>query len=368
MTNNADITNLVEQWVRPEIRGLSAYKVADAAGLLKLDAMENPFGLPDSIKTESGDLLRQVPVNRYPDPHGKEIKQALRTLYGLPTHIEMLFGNGSDEIIQILAMTLGGSGRTILAVEPSFVMYKMVAGFTGCDYSGVPLTEDFQIDLEATLKAIQETRPAIVFVAQPNNPTGNLFDEEAIREIIRRAPGVVVVDEAYTAFTDADCLPWLQEFDNLLVMRTFSKVGLAGLRFGMLFGRAEWLQELDKVRLPYNINSLTQSVVAASLAQFDTLLQQTELLRKERSFLIQNLRRLQTLKVYPSEANFVLVKLPHGARKFFENLRERGVLIKLLDGGHPLLAECIRITVSTREENLALLEAFMAACTELDIH
>ena len=259
-----------------------------------------------------------------PDPGASQIKVALARLYDLDKQTALMFGNGSDEIIQILAMVLGGPQRTILAVEPSFIMYKMIAVFTGSHYTGIPLTTDFAIDIDATLSAIKQYQPSLVFIAQPNNPTGNLFADEALRAVIEASTGVVVIDEAYTAFTNADYLPWLSEYNNLLVMRTFSKLGLAGLRFGMLFGHPQWIEQFNKVRLPYNINSLTQHSVLAALQEFDALLDQTHKIRQEREFLFSGLNQINGLTVYPSEANFLLVRLAHSAREIFAGLKDSG--------------------------------------------
>ncbi|AZZ90870.1 histidinol-phosphate transaminase [Hahella sp. KA22] len=353
------VKDRITQWVRPEVQALSAYHVADAAGLIKLDAMENPFDFPAALKAELGADLRDAAINRYPDPDAGAIRAALRELYSLPDAVDMLFGNGSDEIIQILAMAVAGPGRTILSVEPSFVMYKMIATFIGAEYVGVPLNDEFQIDAQATLDAIKRHQPALVFIAQPNNPTGNLFDDETLRQIVAASPGLVVIDEAYTAFTDADYMSWASEYDNVVIMRTFSKVGLAGLRFGMLFGPQEWIEQLNKVRLPYNINCLTQNAVLTAIRHFPEFVKQTEALREQRSWLNAQLGEVAGVTVYPSEANFILVRLDPSAKSVFNEMKKRGVLIKLLDGGHPKLAGCLRLTVGGREENEAMLKALI---------
>jgi len=360
-------SNRIERWVRPSIRELSAYHVVSAEGLVKLDAMENPYDFPDALQQEGQAALKNAKINRYPDPEASQIKTALKQLYALDHSVDIMFGNGSDEIIQILAMVLGGPGRAILSIEPSFVMYKMIATFTRSDYVGVPLTADFEIDVASTVAAIKQHEPALVFVAQPNNPTGNLFSEEALKAIVEAAPGVVVIDEAYTAFTDADYMNWLKNYDHVLIMRTFSKVGLAGLRFGMLFGAPDWIEQLNKVRLPYNINSLTQSVALLALQNFGLLTQQTDQLRKDRALLAQALGQYKSFKVYASEANFILVRLPYSARKVFEGLKARGVLIKCLDGAHPMLAECLRFTVGSPEENGRLVSELKVVCESLSL-
>ncbi|MHA7881059.1 MAG: histidinol-phosphate transaminase [Saccharospirillum sp.] len=349
----------VHRWIQPEVQRMAAYVVPDASGLVKLDAMENPFSLPAPLhQAWFQRLAEQAHINRYPHPEAPALKSALRSVMGIDERWEVLLGNGSDELIQIIAMAVQGSGRTLLAPEPSFVMYGMIARFLGLDYVGVPLTRDFELDLEVMLHKIEREQPAVIFLAQPNNPTGNLWGDEKLRRIIEAAPGLVVIDEAYTAFTSADYLNWLEDYPNLLVMRTLSKVGLAGLRLGILIGDVAWCEQLNKVRLPYNINSLTQVSACFALEHFEVLENQTRELVQQRHALIAALRQLPGLTVYDSEANFVLVRTQAGkALSIHRELMEQGILIKKLDGSHPLLADCLRVTVSSETENQRFLSA-----------
>ena len=353
------LTNLVVHWVRPEIRALQAYHVQPAQGLIKLDAMENPYTWPEALRDAWVELLRSTDVNRYPDPSARALSERLIDAMQVPQGMRVLLGNGSDELIQMIAMSLSGPGRCVLSVDPGFVMYRMIATFCGMPYVGIPLrADDFGLDLPAILQAMHEHQPAVVFLAYPNNPTANLFDEQAMLDIIRAAPGLVVVDEAYAPFTDATFMRRLGEFDNLVVMRTVSKMGLAGLRLGLLAGPAAWLDQFDKVRLPYNINVLTQASADFALSHKAVFDQQTVLIRTERERLAAALAQLGGVEVFPSEANFLLLRTPPGkARGWFQGLRERGVLIKNLDGSHPLLSDCLRPTVGTSAENDALLQA-----------
>jgi histidinol-phosphate aminotransferase len=353
------IDALVERWVRPEIRELSAYHVPDASGLIKLDAMENPYTWPDELRAEWLQLLRTVDVNRYPDPQAAAVTAALERSMGVPAGARLLLGNGSDELIQMLAMTLGGPGRTILSVEPGFVMYDMIARFVGMEYLGVPLRgDDFSLDTPALLQAMERCQPALLFLAYPNNPTGNLFSEQDLLQIIEAAPGVVVIDEAYAPFTDASFMSRLGDYPNLLVMRTVSKMGLAGLRLGLLAGAPEWIEQVDKTRLPYNINVLTQASAEFALGHQELFDAQTREIRRQRSVLFSALQAMDGIRPFPSEANFILVRMPQGrAREIHGAMRDQGVLVKCLDGAHPLLQDCLRITVGTPEENGACQQA-----------
>ena len=356
----SNIQNNIEHWVRPEIRALSAYHVPPSADFIKLDAMENPYHWPDAMVEEWLAVLREVSLNRYPDPSPASLKASLGEAMGVPAGMEVLLGNGSDELIQMIAMTLAQPGRVILAPEPSFVMYKMIATFTGMGYVGVPLAEDFALDLPAMLAAIEQHQPAVTFLAYPNNPTGDLFDREAVRAVIEASPGLVVVDEAYHAFAGDSFMDELGQHDNLLVMRTVSKMGLAGLRLGLLAGPREWLAEFDKTRLPYNINVLTQVSAEFALTHRAVLDAQTQQICVDREKLMTALLALDGVEPFPSRANFILFRVGD-AGAVFESLKAQGVLIKNMGASAGPLAQCLRVTVGTAEENAAFLQALQQA-------
>lgn len=347
--------------LRPDLARLSAYHVPPATGMVKLDAMENPFSLPESLAQEIAQALAAAPVNRYPDPTATQLKQQLRQTFAIDERWDILLGNGSDELIQLLIQAIAVPGATLLSVEPSFVMYRMIAAYNHVRYMGVPLTADFELDRPAMLAAIKAQRPALTFIAYPNNPTGNLFDAEVICDIVRAAaPGLVVIDEAYQAFASDSWLGRLHQFDNVLLMRTVSKLGLAGLRLGYLVGHPQWLQEIDKLRLPYNINVLTQ-LAATTILQHSTLLdEQTAILRAEREQLQQALTRLPGITPYASQANFILTRVPDAPR-MHARLKEAGILVKNLHGVHPYLEHCLRLTIGTPQENALLLKALQNA-------
>ncbi len=350
--------------MRPELLALHAYHVPPASGMVKLDAMENPYLLPQALRDEIASAVAQAEVNRYPDAAAHELKAGIASVTDLPSGMEVLLGNGSDEIIQLLAMAVARPGAVLLSVEPSFVMYKMIATFTGMKYVGVPLAEDYSLDLPAMLAAMEREKPALVFLAYPNNPTGNLFDAESVKRIIEAAPGLVVVDEAYYAFARDSFIPQLAHYDNLLVMRTFSKLGMAGLRLGFLAGSTAWLAQLEKLRLPYNVGVLPQLVASKLLQHHDVLLAQAETIKQERAVLLAALGATEGVRTYPSEANFILFRVAR-ATEVFEGLKQRGVLIKNLNGGHPALADCLRVTVGTPEENQRFIAALQDTINQL---
>jgi len=349
-----------DQLIRDEIRALAAYHVPDASGYVKLDAMENPYALPEEVRAALGRIASDAAINRYPDAAASSLRARLRTVMDVPAGMEIMLGNGSDEIIQILAMAIAKPGATILGLEPSFVMYKMIAAFAGVSYVGVPLRADFTLDVDATLAAIAKHQPALIFIAYPNNPTGNLFDHAALLRILDAAPGLVVLDEAYHVFALQSFMPLLTRYPNLVVMRTLSKLGLAGLRLGFLVGSPAWLKELDKLRLPYNVNVLTQQVAELVLAHADILEQQAAAIRNERSRLMQALAQIPGVEVFPSAANFILLRVAN-ADTVFEGLKQRKILIKNLSRAHPQLHNCLRVTVGTPNENRQFLESLKAS-------
>ncbi len=349
-----------DRLIRPEILDLRAYHVPDAQGMIKLDAMENPYRLPSGLAHELAAVLAETAINRYPDPRAEGLKAVMRQAFGIPAELELMLGNGSDELIQVLALALARPGAVLLSVEPSFVMYRLIAAVCGMRYVGVPLQPDFSLDEAAMLEAMAIHQPALVFLAYPNNPTGNAFDRAVIERIIQAAPGLVVVDEAYHAFTGGlTFLPDVPRYSNLLVMRTLSKLGLAGLRLGYLVGAPAWIAELDKVRLPYNVGVLTQQAARLVLQHLAVLEQQAALIVAERLRLKQALAAVAGIKVYDSVANFLLLRLAQ-ATAVFEGLKRRGILVKNLDGTHDLLAGCLRVTVGTPEENRLFLNALQA--------
>lgn len=345
--------------LRDDVRAIGAYAVPDATGLIKLDAMENPFPLPPSLMQQLGERLAHTPLNRYPLSDPRRFKERLARAMGVPDGMALMLGNGSDELIHLVLQACARPEAVALSPWPSFVMYQMSARFNRCRHVGVPLEPDFALDLPAMLVAIDEQRPAVVFIAHPNNPTGNLFDRAAIEQVIRAAPGVVVIDEAYLPFAQDTWMPRLPELPNVLVLRTLSKLGLAGIRLGYLVGHPDWVGQLDKVRPPYNVNVLTLAAADLLLDHLPVLDEQAATLRAERARLADALAGMPGVAAFPSAANFLLFRVGAPDR-VFAGLKERGILIKDVSRMHPLLAGCLRVTVGTAAENRTFVEALRA--------
>ncbi|OGB22497.1 MAG: histidinol-phosphate transaminase [Burkholderiales bacterium RIFCSPLOWO2_02_FULL_57_36] len=358
--------SLIENTIRPEIRALAAYHVPDATGYVKLDAMENPCALPEHLRSELGLRLAEVALNRYPVPSYLTLKAKICEKLGVPAGFDVVLGNGSDELISIISTACAKPGGKVLSPTPSFVMYARSAQFAGLEFIGVPLKPDFSLDKDAMLKAIAQHRPAVTYLSYPNNPTGNLFDTDDMVEILHAVgdTGLVVVDEAYQPFAQASFMSRLREFSNLIVMRTVSKLGLAGIRLGYMTADSALLAEFDKVRPPYNINVLTQAAAEFVLDHNDVLDAQALMLRNERSKLSAALTAFPDLEVFPSAGNFLLIRLCKAGINSDEvanRMAEHRVLIKNVGKMHSLLNNCLRITVSTSEENRLFLDALTAS-------
>lgn len=358
--------SLIENIIRPDVRALAAYHVPDSTGFVKLDAMENPYTLPQALRAELGQRLADVALNRYPVPSYSVLKNRICAQFGVPAGFDVVLGNGSDELIALLSIACAQPGAKVLAPVPGFVMYAMSARLAGLEFVGVPLQADFTLDLDAMLAAIAEHKPAITYLAYPNNPTGNLFDADAMLQIMRAVgdSGIVVSDEAYQPFAPSSFMPRLPEFDNLVVLRTVSKLGLAGIRLGYMAASQALLAEFDKVRPPYNINVLTQAAAEFVLDHTDVLDAQARILCDQRAILSAAMAAMPGVEVFPSSANFLLIRVQLGdnnADKVFAELLARKVLIKNVGKMHPLLKNCLRVTVSTPEENTLFLDALKAS-------
>jgi len=350
--------------IRDEVLAVNAYAVPDSTGLTKLDAMENPFALPADVARSLGEQLSKVPLNRYPPADPRAFKELLARVIDLPAGMALLLGNGSDELIHLVIQACARPGACVLSPWPSFEMYDLSSRFDGCRFVGVPLTEDFSLPREALLAAIAAHRPAVVFISWPNNPTGNLFDRATVEAVLAAAPGVVVLDEAYLPFAQDTWLPQLARWPKLLVLRTLSKMGLAGIRLGYLCGDPAWIAEFNKLRPPYNVNVLTLAAAGFMLERRALLDEQAALLRAERGRLLGRLRSLPGVTAFDSAANFVLFRVAGGspaADRVFARLKARGILIKNRAHVHPLLAGCLRVTVGQPSENDAFLAALAAS-------
>jgi len=349
--------------IRQDVQSTHGYAIQPSAGLVKLDAMENPFRLPPALQQALGARLAQVAINRYPVQCAADVAAALTRYVQLPAGCALMLGNGSDELIDMLSVACSVRGAAILAPEPGFVMYRMSAQLRGLRFAAVPLTPQFELDEAAMLAAIERERPALTYIAYPNNPTANLWDDAVIERIVAavgRQDGLVVFDEAYQPFSSRSWMQRMAAHEHVLVMRTLSKFGLAGVRLGYLCGKAAVIDEVEKVRPPYNVSALNAEAALFALEHADEYARQAAVLRGERERLQAALRTIAGVRAYPSEANMILVRVPD-ARRAFDGMKARGVLVKNVSALHPLLADCLRVTVGTPHENTLMIDALKAS-------
>ncbi len=351
----------ISRLIRQDVQSMHAYAVQDAAGLIKLDAMENPHRLSPELQAELGRRLGAVALNRYPGPRIDDLRAALAKQANMPAGCALMVGNGSDELISLLALACDVPGASILAPLPGFVMYAMSAQLQGLKFIGVDLTPDFELDEAAMLAAIAQHQPSIIYLAYPNNPTANLWNDAVIERLVQAAPGLVVIDEAYQPFSSRSYIDRLGRHPHVLLMRTLSKFGLAGARIGYMMGPAALIAEIDKVRPPYNISVLNAEAALFALEHAAVYEAQAADLRAQRETLVQALAKMPGVqKVWPSDANMVLVRVPD-AQAAFDGMKRRGVLVKNVSKMHPLLANCLRLTVGSAGENAQMLAALQAS-------
>ncbi|MFM1979444.1 MAG: hypothetical protein RLZ68_709 [Pseudomonadota bacterium] len=377
------VQSLIQRRIRQDVQSMHAYAIQDSVGMVKLDAMENPHRLPPALQAELGQRLGALAFNRYPDGRVNDLRRALAAHADMPQGFELMLGNGSDELISLLALacdvpTVPGAAKpAVLAPLPGFVMYAMSAQLQGLDFIGVPLTPNFALDVPTMVRAIETRQPAIVYLAYPNNPTAHLWDAGDMAQVIaaaKTAGSIVAVDEAYQPFSSRTYLDVIRanpsEHSHVLLMRTMSKFGLAGVRLGYMMGAKELIAQVDKVRPPYNISVLNYECALFALAHQDVFAAQAQDIREQRARLIGTLRATPGLTVFESDANMILVRIEGGqnntpdsmpeadrAQKVFDGMKARGVLVKNVSKMHPLLAHCLRLTVGTFDENSKMIVA-----------
>jgi len=359
MSTKSPKTKDISTRIRPQVRKLAAYHVDETTVRIKLDAMENPFPLPDAVRREIAAVVRNTKINLYPDPSAKKLKKAIASMWRMKPE-QMILGNGSDELIQAIILAFGGP---VLVPVPTFAMYEITSRALAQNVVTVPLNDDFDLDADLMLKKAKASKARIIFLACPNNPTGNRLSDNEIRKILDHADAAVVIDEAYFSFSNKTWLPLLKKYPNMIILRTLSKIGLAGLRIGVLTASQNVIDELNKIRLPYNINSLSQAVGVTALKHNDIISRQISLLISERERLYNALLKLPGVIAYPSETNFIMIRTAADASVIHKKLKQAGILIRNLNKPGPL-KNCLRVTIGTPEENkeyLAALKKILSA-------
>ena len=356
---NEKLNAQLQSRIRQDVQSMHAYAVQNSTGMVKLDAMENPHRLPADLQEKLGQRLGALALNRYPDGRVNDLRAALAAYAQMPDGFDIMLGNGSDELISLLAMACDMPGAAIVSPVPGFVMYAMSAQLQGLKFVGVPLTAEFELDEAAMLAAVAEHKPAITYIAYPNNPTANLWDDAVIEKIViavGKQGGLVVMDEAYQPFASKSYAGRIARHSHVLLLRTLSKFGLAGVRLGYLMGPRALIAEIDKVRPPYNISVLNYECALFALEHREVFTAQAQEIRAQRAMLLEALSAMAGVKAWKSDANMILIRVPDAAKTFY-GMKARGVLVKNVSKMHALLANCLRLTVGTFEENALMLAA-----------
>lgn len=339
----------IMELVRNKIKGLKTYQVENMDEGTKLHANENPYPPSPKLLKKIFQRLDKLELNRYPDPDCRNLKQAIANTTGtLPEQI--IIGNGSDELIQYLMQVLCDEGDTISFPDPTFAMYGITAQCLGLNPVSFPLNDSWDFEALSALKVLAEHKARIVFISYPNNPTGNCFSGQEIQQVIEQFEGIVVLDEAYQDFSGKSFLNQMEKHNNLVILRSLSKIGLAGLRIGYGIFPVMLAEQVNKVRLPYNSNSISQWVATELLNDFSHVKNQIHSIVEERNRLMDELSKLPAITVYPSNSNFILFQAPEGGEKLFNNLKKNGTLLRNLNS-HPRLKNCLRVTIGTKQEN-----------------
>lgn len=334
----------IRNLLRKNIRKLNAYSAKEVPCRVKLDANESPYSFPFLLEA-----MRGIPTNRYPDPEGRELRRAAAK-HWKTTPEQILLGNGSDELIHYLITTFGGP---VLFPHPTFSMYGIIADAADEERAGIPLDCNFDIDEDEMLRAVKTYKPRLLFLSTPNNPTGNCFSPDRIRRLIEASKGIVVIDEAYQPFGNGtDMISLIGEFENVTIMRTLSKVGFASLRVGFLIAGVDIIEAVNRVRLPFNVNALSQVIAVNLFRNYRDIEKSIRIICRERDNLFKALKEIPGVRPYPSEANFILFKV-RNASVVHKRLLSRGILIKDMT---PVMKDCMRVTVGTPEENGIFLE------------
>ncbi|RUM31154.1 MAG: histidinol-phosphate transaminase [Aquifex sp.] len=345
------------------IKSLSAYKTEVSPASVRLSSNEFPYDFPEDIKAKILEEIKKIPLNKYPDPEAKELKEIIADFFGVKTE-NVILGNGSDELIYYISMAIGELYLPVYIPIPTFPMYEISAKVLGRPTVSVPLQEDFDIDLNRSLERIREEKPVLGYFAYPNNPTGNLFSREKIEKI--REEGIFcAIDEAYYHYSGETFLEDALNREDTVVLRTLSKIGMASLRVGILIGKEEIVRELNKVRLPFNITYPSQIMAKVILTEGRNFLEEKiKEVIKERERVYEGMKKIEGVEVFPSTANFLLFRTIFSAHEVYEELLKRDVLVRNVSY-LPRLNRCLRVSIGKPRENDRFLEALDESIKEL---
>ncbi|MEC8421942.1 MAG: histidinol-phosphate transaminase [Pseudomonadota bacterium] len=341
-----------KKYLREDINNFKEYFIDNPENMIKLDAMEYPVdkSLRDVIKSLNINE-KEILLNRYPESHSQELEKIILDYFGLNSNFGVNFGNGSDELIQNICLAFSKKGNNVMVPSPSFSMYEKIISTVNLKYIPEYLNEDFDIKIDQMIKNISKYKPAIIFLACPNNPTSNLWDKDKIIQIVESSESIVVIDEAYVDFCESSYIDLIEKYENLVILRTFSKIGFAGLRLGFMISNKEISSIINKIRLPFNINTVSLKIIINIFENFSIIKKNCQNIISLREKLYSDLSELRNIKVLKSSTNFLIFKtLNKSSDEIYKLLKDSNILIKNLNNNSNL-KNFLRVTVGTEEEN-----------------
>ncbi len=349
---------MLERLIKESINDLKPYVPHDYDYKYKLDANESPYNLPGNILEKVIERMRDMDFNRYPDTNSVLLRKEISDYIGVD-YANIIIGNGSDEMINVLIDTFVEEGDTVLSHEPTFVMYGLTSKIAGATYIDIETDENFNVDIDELIKSANTKKAKIIFLCSPNNPTGNLMQKEDILRVVNETNSIVVADEAYVEFGGESVIKKVLNYDRLIVLRTLSKAfGVAGIRTGYLVAGNKIIDRLYSVKAPYNINSISQLIATELMKNRKEILNNVEIIKSNRDKLLNQMKQIEGIKAYDSYANFILFRVDDN-KKVFDGLLERGIMVRNFSGGR--LENHLRVSVGNTEEN----EAFVNALREV---
>ncbi len=341
---------------RPELDDLTQYDAREPQAAINLSSNENSQNLPKDVLEKLAENMADFPFNRYPDPMASKLRTLIAEANGLDPE-NVLVGNGGDELIFNLLLAWGGPGRKLLNMPPTFAMYAIDAQMTGTEEVAVPRLADFSVDADAVLARLAEGDIDLVYIAHPNNPTGNTQPETFLIDVLKATDALVLVDEAYFEFSRHTMRPHMERHRNLVILRTFSKAfSLAAMRVGYVLAHADVICELTKVRQPYSVNRFSQSVAGMVFRERVVFEGEIREIVRQRDVLMHGLSSIEGVEVFPSEANFVLFRMAHASAVWRDLLHGHDILVRDFSRT-PQLEDCLRVSVGSPAENAAFLSA-----------
>ncbi len=343
---------MIEKMIKEPIKGMKAYQVDNSKYDIKIDANESNTNIFQEIMPEIWENVMKEDINRYPDSEASELRKAISGFIGVPTE-KILCGNGSDEFIKMIIDGFVNPGEVVLSHSPTFGMYGISTRVSGGTYAEIETDEAFSIDIDALITKARELKPKLIFLCNPNNPTGNILEKSQVRRVLRETEAILILDEAYIEFAGESMVDEIGDWENLVIMRTLSKAfGLAGLRLGYIIADGPIMEVVRAIKPPYNLNRISQRFATEVLVHASYINKNIEAIKDERERMLGELVKIDELKVFPTKSNFILIRTVE-AENLDKAFKDESILVRKYSGGR--LENCLRISIGLQSENEAVM-------------